>query len=113
MFKGIFKNALRAVRRENEHKLHTKDSLPYRLWATLTRRKAAAIAPTRQCIRRALTKKAFWEMPRFESHQVTNPRTGALEDRVPLIRRAPRRAMARAAAKNLWRRERGLVAACP
>lgn len=94
MFKGIFKNALRAVRREIDHKLKAgKESKPYHLWAKLTRRKAAAVAPTRQCMRRALTKVAFLSITAM----------------YPGEPRAARRKMARSMAKNQWR-EHGLEA---
>lgn len=100
MFKGIFKNALRALRREIERKLELdknpleRKSLPYHLWAKLTRRRAAPVAPTRQCMRRALTKVAFLSVTAM----------------YPGEPRAARRRMARAMAKSQWR-EHGLQAA--
>lgn len=101
MFKGIFKNALRALRRELAHKLELdknpleRKSLPYRLWAALPKRKAAKAAPTRQCIRKTFTTAAFL----------------AISEMYPSEPRAARRRMARSMAKAQWREKRGLVAA--
>ena len=95
MFKGIFKNALRAVVREIQHKLKLgANAKPYHLWAKLPRRRAAPVAPTRQCMRRALTKVAFLSVTAM----------------YPGEPRAARRRMARAMAKSQWR-EHGLQAA--
>ena len=90
MFKGIFKNALRAVKRKFAPKLKLgKNEKPYHLWAALTRRKAAPVAPTRQCVRRALTKVAFTSITTM----------------YPGESRLARRRMARAMAKNQWREQ--------
>lgn len=66
-----------------------KDEKPYHLWAALTRRKAAPVAPTRQCVRRALTKVAFTSITTM----------------YPGESRLARRRMARAMAKNQWREQ--------
>lgn len=82
------KRAMRAISREIEHKLkHGNSWKPFYLWASPEKRLAAPPVPTRQSKRHLLFRMAFDTFTRT----------------YPGERRAQRRTMARAWAKNRWK----------
>lgn len=80
MLKKLVKAILHAARASGK---------PYRLWAALPKREAAPPVPTRQCKRNLLFRAAFDTFTRT----------------YPGERRARRRTMARAWAKNRWKEQ--------
>lgn len=80
MLKKLVKAILHAARASGK---------PYRLWEDVVKREAAPPVPTRQCKRNLLFRAAFDTFTR----------------QYPGERRAQRRAMARAWAKNRWREQ--------